>query len=68
MELGVFQSVFCSVMEARAEERGWSDGLLLSLERAAEERARVLGEAASSSIETSLGCDDSLWSAAGELD
>ena len=51
----MFHSVFCSVMEARAEGMGSSDGLLLSLESVAEERAQVLGEGSSPSADMSLG-------------
>lgn len=57
MELAEFHSVFRSVTEACEEDIGGSDMLLLSLERVAEERERVLG-----------GVTSSLWPAGGGLE
>lgn len=58
IELGAFHLVFPSVIESTLG----CDGLLSSLERVAMERERILGEAGTSSTETSLSCgEDTLW-------
>lgn len=67
MELAEFHSVFRSVREACEEDIGGSDLLLLSLERVADERERVLG-GVSPSAEGSLECAGALWPAGGGLE